>query len=322
MSFNPETLSGLTNVNDDVFFNQDVTFYGKVNLDDVSITGNTVKFSKDIKFTGGDITVKRLNATDIITQTINAGISTFQDIYINGKLYDGNGDFGSSGQVLSSDGSHLDWINTSDANVGSASNVGINENGTDASQYVTFVGAKTGNNPIRVDEGIKYNPSTNVLTVGSLSLSGASSGGVIPSGGIILWSGAANAIPTGWYLCDGQNSTPDLRNRFVVGAGDSYAVDTTGGSADATLVEHSHGAGTYTADTDGNHNHNYDHNQSSTSLDNDESNQTIYPNQSQDTTSSNGDHTHSISGTSDSAGQSGTNANLPPYYALCYIMKT
>ena len=322
MSFNPETLSGLTNVNDDVFFNQDVTFYGKVNLDDVSITGNTVKFSKNIKFTGGDITVKRLNATDIDTQTINAGISTFQDIYINGKLYDGNGDFGSSGQVLSSNGSHLDWINTSDANVGSATSVGTNENATDVDQYVTFVANKTGNNPIRVDEGIKYNPHTNILTVGALSLSGASSGGVIPSGGIIIWSGAANAIPSGWVLCDGQSSTPDLRNRFVVAAGDTYAVDATGGSADAILVEHSHGAGTYTADTDGNHNHNYDHNQSSTSLDNDESNQTIYPNQSQDTTSSNGDHTHSISGTSDSAGQSGTNANLPPYYALCYIMKT
>tara|TARA_Y100000004_G_scaffold188252_1_gene242115 strand:- start:1114 stop:2082 length:969 start_codon:yes stop_codon:yes gene_type:complete len=322
MSFNPETLSGLTNVNDDVFFNQDVTFYGKVNLDDVSITGNTVKFSKDIKFTGGDITVKRLNATDIITQTINAGISTFQDIYINGKLYDGNGDFGTSGQVLSSDGSHLDWINTSDANVGSATNVGTNENATDADQYVTFVSAKTGNNPIRVDEGIKYNPSTNVLTVGSLSLSGNSSGGVIPSGGIIIWSGAANAIPTGWVLCDGQNNTPDLRNRFVVGHGSNFAVDATGGSADAILVEHSHGAGTYTADINGNHNHNYDHNQSSTSLDNDESNQTIYPNQSQDTTSTNGDHTHTISGNSASEGQSGINANLPPYYALCYIMKT
>ena len=35
-------------------------------------------------------------------------------------------------------------------------------------------------------------------------------GGSIPSGGIIIWSGASNAIPTGWYLCDGQNSTPDL----------------------------------------------------------------------------------------------------------------
>ena len=43
-------------------------------------------------------------------------------------------------------------------------------------------------------------------------------GGGFPSGGIIVWSGAANAIPTGWALCDGQNGTPDLRGRFVMGA--------------------------------------------------------------------------------------------------------
>ena len=91
---------------------------------------------------------------------------------------------------------------------------------------------------------------------------------------------------------------------------------------DATLVEHSHGSGTYTADSNGAHTHNYDHNQSATSLDNDESNRTIYPNQTQDTTSENGTHTHPISGTSDSQGSSAVNANLPPYYALCYIMKS
>mgnify|MGYP003325101653 CR=1 FL=1 len=49
------------------------------------------------------------------------------------------------------------------------------------------------------------------------------SGGV-PSGGIIIWSGAANAIPTGYVLCDGNNSTPDLRDRFVVGAQNAYSV--------------------------------------------------------------------------------------------------
>ena len=40
-----------------------------------------------------------------------------------------------------------------------------------------------------------------------------------PSGGIILWSGSVASIPSGWYLCDGNNSTPDLRDKFVVGAG-------------------------------------------------------------------------------------------------------
>ena len=131
-------------------------------------------------------------------------------------------------------------------------------------------------------------------------------------------------------MCDGNNSTPDLRDRFVIGAsagtGDtSYpglSPGAQGGSADATLVSHQHSAGTYSASSAGAHTHSYDHNQSQTSLDNDEGNATIYPNQTSDTTGSAGAHTHSVSGTSGSAGSSATNANLPPYYALCYIMKS
>ncbi len=55
-----------------------------------------------------------------------------------------------------------------------------------------------------------------------------SSGGV-PSGTITLWSGAIVDIPSGWYLCDGNNQTPNLKNRFVVGAGGSFAVGDSGG---------------------------------------------------------------------------------------------
>ena len=61
--------------------------------------------------------------------------------------------------------------------------------------------------------------------------------GAIPSGCILLWSGAANAVPTGFALCNGSNNTPDLRGRFVVGAGNSdYAVGATGGAASETLT--------------------------------------------------------------------------------------
>ena len=68
----------------------------------------------------------------------------------------------------------------------------------------------------------------------------------IPSGIIAMWSGASNAIPTGWALCDGNNNTPDLRNRFIVGAGSSYSVGNTGGSDTVSLntnqiPAHSHG---------------------------------------------------------------------------------
>ena len=59
---------------------------------------------------------------------------------------------------------------------------------------------------------------------------------LVPSGVIMMWSGAANAIPSGYVLCDGNDGTPDLRDRFVIGAGNTYAVGATGGSSATTLV--------------------------------------------------------------------------------------
>jgi len=166
---------------------------------------------------------------------------------------------------------------------------------------------------------------------GAVTLTGGiAGGGFIPTGGIIIWSGAANAIPTGWLLCNGSSGTPDLRNRFVVGAGSTYAVAATGGSADAIVVSHTHTAST---NTTGAHTHNFNKNSGqSTSFwgSNDylaasaggsNFNLSTGTTDQQNTVSiaSAGDHSHTV--TVDSTGSSGTNANLPPYYALCYIMK-
>ena len=57
---------------------------------------------------------------------------------------------------------------------------------------------------------------------------------LMPSRGIIMWSGTTTDIPAGWALCDGTGGTPDLRNRFILGAGDDYAPKSTGGAATAT----------------------------------------------------------------------------------------
>lgn len=75
----------------------------------------------------------------------------------------------------------------------------------------------------------------------------------VPAGFIGMWSGAVTAIPTGWFLCDGLNGTPDLRDRFVVGAGSSYAVGATGGAITATTS--SDGAHTHTTQSAGAHTH-------------------------------------------------------------------
>lgn len=57
---------------------------------------------------------------------------------------------------------------------------------------------------------------------------------LMPSRGIIMWSGTAADIPTGWALCDGTGGTPDLTDRFILGAGKTYQPGATGGAATAT----------------------------------------------------------------------------------------
>ena len=61
--------------------------------------------------------------------------------------------------------------------------------------------------------------------------------GTIPIGGIIMWSGSVANVPSGWSICDGSNSTPDLRGRFIVGAGGDYNVAAKGGAASVTLTK-------------------------------------------------------------------------------------
>jgi hypothetical protein len=140
-------------------------------------------------------------------------------------------------------------------------------------------------------------------------------GATFVSGMIILWSGSSATIPSGWLLCDGSSSTPDLRNRFVVGATSTYAVGATGGSADAIVVSHTHTA--TSSVTDPGHSHTADVGSSNNA-------QTLFGRYSSaaGTLSTNSATTGiTVATTNTSTGSSGTNANLPPYYALCYIMK-
>ena len=167
---------------------------------------------------------------------------------------------------------------------------------------------------------------------------------LVPSGTIVLWSGSVASIPTGWVLCNGSNGTPDLRNRFVVGAGSTYAVNATGGSTDSIVVSHTH---TFSGTTANNGTHNHyvfegagyaysyaDPNVPNQSISNGlndggassylmsgPNTTTSQPKANMGLSSNAGDHNHTYSGTTASSGSSGTNANLPPYYALAYIMK-
>ena len=113
------------------------------------------------------------------------------------------------------------------------------------------------------------------------------------SGMIILWSGNVNSVPSGWVICDGSNSTPDLRDKFVVGANNAYAVGATGGATtDSISISISGNTGVESVFG---------------------SNGYIQPSPH----NARPQHSHSFSGSG-----SATVDTLPPYHALLYIMKT
>ena len=157
-----------------------VNFISDVNLkSNVNITG-TARIDENVGRLIGNVTGNiDGNVIGDVSGSVrgdlnSSGISTVKDIRITGQIYDGDNDPGLSGQVLSSDGTDLRWISTSETNVGSATSVGVNLNSTDSSQFVAFVGESSGTNPIRVDTGFTYNPSSNILSAGTFSGSGSS----------------------------------------------------------------------------------------------------------------------------------------------------
>jgi microcystin-dependent protein len=168
------------------------------------------------------------------------------------------------------------------------------------------------------------------LTTSTSALNTASTH-YVPSGGIIMWSGSVASIPSGWVLCNGGNSTPDLRNRFVIGAGSSYNPGNTGGSSTSSLSTsnmpaHTHSNGTLggSTNTTGSHTHGlktyYDANANGTES------ATAYANYAGKTTTTeaagNHSHTLTITGSTGSAGSGSAFNILNPYYALAFIMKT
>lgn len=133
----------------------------------------------------------------------------------------------------------------------------------------------------------------------------------IPSGVVVSWYGDKANVPSGWAICDGTNGAPDLRDRFIVGAGNSYSLKATGGSDKVSL----------TADQNGPHSH------SGTAS---SSQKVVVP--GDDFYHVVGDHigSHDIDGewgtvnitlTTGSSGKGAAHENRPPYYALYFIMK-
>jgi hypothetical protein len=143
----------------------------------------------------------------------------------------------------------------------------------------------------------------------------------------------------GWFICNGANGTPNLTNRFIVAAGGTYAVGASGGTADAVVVSHTHTGSTgfqsnnhshgFTTDVAGEHQHEYAVISGSAGTSFAGGTQALVSAQTSvagshqhggTTGNVSADHNHLI--TLNSAGVSGVGQNIPPYYALAYIMKS
>jgi hypothetical protein len=159
-------------------------------------------------------------------------------------------------------------------------------------------------------------PNSFFLTKGDIGITsedvvGGDDRRLVPLGGIIMWAGLVNEIPIGWYLCNGANGTPDLRDRFIVGSGSTYSTGSSGGSKDAVVVSHTH---TGSTNITGAHTHSYT---MAPAYHAEEGGNSRANTPVTAQTGSAGNHSHIL--IIDTVGQSGVNANLPPYYALAFI---
>ena len=330
------------------------------------------------------------SGTSTFTNTKVTGITTAAILEVEGQLRDGDGNFGSAGQVLTSDGTDLKWDESSNLPAGSSAKIAITDVTSGTPRLLLSTGSGT-QKDVLSNSSLTYDTSTQVITgkISSLSnhdtddlsegssnlyhttararsaisasgdLNYNSSSGVMsfsaPSafvqGMIIIWSGNTGDIPTGFKLCDGTFGTPNLTDRFVVGAGAAYSPGSAGGNNSQTLSvdqipshDHSLSASGQT-DSGGSHfhysfrsgNHGQLQNGSNMSSNN-------YPGSGSGranlyegyninssgsvanvgkTSDHNGhQHNFSLSGNTGAKGGGQSIDIRPKYYALCYIMKT
>ena len=329
--------------------------------DDVTLVAGT---NISLTRSSDEITITGANESDNLELVTSRGASTTNDITVASLHATGN--ISCAGTITYEDVTSVDSVGiiTARQDLSVGGNTTINGSltvnngcslGNATLATVTVTGTVDGRD-IASDgtklDGIASGAEVNPTNVSAFTNDAGYVTTAFVAGMIMLWSGSSGSIPAGWALCDGGGGRPDLRNRFVIGAGSGYNVDATGGSTDAVVVEHDHGAGNYVTNNTGSHTHgagtlitnntgNHTHGYNTRNLTSvhsyGDSNQSRPSNSTINTntgnagahahnvtgnTGSDGSHAHNISGNSSQNGVSGAGKNLPPYYALCYIIKT
>ena len=321
--------------NDNIKVDTNLTYNPSTNLLSIggisfsgTISGGTSVSATNLSgnLTGAIQTAAQTNITSVGTLTgltVDGNVildSTSNYLHIKGALYDKDGQSGSADQVLVSTGTQVDWKDTTSLTASNSQKITITESDTNTAFPITFSAApgQSGGNTLLSDNQFTYNASSNTVTAGTFSGSGASltslnasnlqSGTVadaripnlnaskitagtfadarIPNlnaskitagtladarlsnsslfvtGMIMMYTGST--APSGWAICNGSNGTPDLRDRFIVGAGSAYSVNNTGGANSVTLTEsqipshnHTFSGSTSHSHTINNHTHSF-----------------------------------------------------------------
>ena len=191
-------------------------------IDSTAITNGT---SSAAVAADGDITVNRGGTDRFIVDASGARVAGRLDVSTNISVA-GTVD----GRDVAADGTKLDGIEsgaTADQTaaelLAAIKTVDGNGSGLDADRLQS------------VDAAFLRNASN--LNSGTISMARLPTLNTVPSGAIFIWSGSVASIPNGYVLCNGSSNTPDLRNRFVVGAGtgSNYTLNDTGGSNTVTI---------------------------------------------------------------------------------------
>ena len=259
-------------INDDASFSTTITNSIATKM---PLAGGT--FTGDVSFSdGSQLDIQTSSTSDYVLRLTDSAVASYDWTFPDTATIQ-----------LATNTSSNKILNVTNAGSGT---FGITAEGTITATTFSGSGASLTNNPAA-------NITGTLPAIDGSNLTGIVS---IPAGMIMIWSGAANAIPSGFTLCDGNNSTPDLRDRFVVGAQNSYSVGNTGGAtsgSDTVNISFSVSGTTGGPSTTG------------------------AAGGFQTSIGARENHTHSFSG-SGSDSDTVTIATLPPYYALCYVMKT
>ena len=152
----------------------DIFAFGNLEVQNINVVGiiTAATFSgvdaTSLKDTGGTV---KIQATT--TGATHSGRAVFNEVELQGKVYDSDGDFGTSGQVLSSDGTDIEWVNAGSLSAGSAAQVTVANEASDTTCFPLFSTATTGNLQTKSNSNLTFNSSTGALSASSFSGDGS-----------------------------------------------------------------------------------------------------------------------------------------------------